>query len=128
MRSVTTRIAVLAMTLWLTGNVQAADSQGNYAVWGMGNQSCHAYNKAREQDKTDDFKYYVMGYLTAYNVHQNETYSISSATPMPEIMDWLDKFCDSHQVHSFENAMKNFVHEHYKKRMKTAPSSSSYGR
>lgn len=128
MRSITARFAILTMTLWLTGSAQAADSQGNYAVWGMGNQSCHAYNKAREKGNTEDFKYYLMGFLTAYNVHQQETYSISSATPMPEIMDWLDEFCDSHQVHSFENAINNFISEHYKDRMKAAPSSSNYGR
>lgn len=116
-------ITAAAALLLLGSSVHAADKEGNYAVWGMGNQSCHAYNKARTgaEGEADTFKYYVMGYLTAYNVHQSETYSISSATPMPDIMVWLDEFCDSHAVSSFETALKNYISEHFEGRMKTIP-------
>lgn len=121
MRSVSTLFATAATALLLCNTGHAADSEGNYAVWGMGNQSCHAYNKARANDESDPFKYYVMGYLTAYNVHQSETYSISATQPMPDIMSWMDEFCDNHAVSSFEHALKNFIHEHYEERMDMAP-------
>lgn len=121
MRFPATLLAVSAAALLLTGVASAADKAGNYAIWGMGNQSCNAYNKARADDDADTFKFYVMGYLTAYNVHQGETYSISSAQPMPDILVWFDEYCDSHAIDSFENALKIFVHEHYEKRMKTIP-------
>lgn len=121
MRFSFTLLAITASTMLSIGPVHSADKEGNYAVWGMGNQSCNAYNKARAADKTDPFKFYVMGYLTAYNVHQGETYSISAATPMPEIMTWFDEYCDSHAVHSFENALMNFVSEHYEERLQKRP-------
>ena len=116
-------IATATAVLLLSGGARAADKEGNYAVWGMGNQSCHAYNKARAgtEGDADTFKFYVMGYLTAYNVHQSETYSISSATPMPDILVWLDEYCDGHAVSSFETALKVFISEHYEDRMKTIP-------
>lgn len=114
-------LAATAAILMATSPAQAADNEGNYAVWGMGNQSCHSYNKAREKGNIDPFKFYLMGYLTAYNVHQSETYSISSETPMPEILGWFDQYCDSHAVQSFENALKNYIHQHYEKRSKKKP-------
>jgi len=125
-------VAIVTAAGLLSGAIQAADRDGNYAVWGMGNLSCHAYNNARASDDTeafdnaDTFRFYVMGYLTAYNVHQSETYSISAEQQMPDIMGWFDEYCDSHAVDSFENALKVFISEHYEKRMKTVP--GPYGR
>lgn len=111
----------LPLVLAIATPAQAVDSQGNYAIWGMGNSSCHAYSKAREAkaNAADDFRYYVMGYLSAFNVHQPETYSISGNQTMPEIMGWLDDFCDAHAVHSFDNALKMFIVEKYAGRMKS---------
>lgn len=112
---------VLALTM-TTATVHAADKDGNYAVWGMGNSSCNAYNNDRAEGKTDPYKYYVMGYLTAYNVHQQETYSISGAQPMPDIMSWFDDFCTNNAIHSFESALVNYISENYPDRLKRPPS------
>lgn len=109
----------------LSTTLHAADDEGNYAIWGMGNSSCHSYNEARAKDDADGFRYFVMGYLTAYNVHQNETYSISAAQPMPEIMAWFDDFCSDNAIHSFESALKNYVSESYEDRMKAPPNAFS---
>lgn len=120
---------LLAMLpLVLTTPLQAADADGNYAIWGMGGASCHAYSKARaaDTDEAANFRYYIMGYLTAYNVHQPDTYSISADQSMPEILAWLDSFCDTHAVHSFDNALKNFIVEKYADRMTSMPH-SGYG-
>ncbi|MCS3902722.1 hypothetical protein J2T55_000726 [Methylohalomonas lacus] len=123
------RILLTAVvSVLFSSSLYAADAEGNYAIWGMGNASCHSYNKAREKDGTDEFRYYIMGYLTAYNVHQSETYSISNLQEMPDIMAWFDDFCTNNAVHSFESALANFISEHYEDRKKTLRQKNPYGR
>jgi hypothetical protein len=96
-----------------------ADEQGNYAV--LGNQSCHAYNVARESENDDQFRFYIMGYLTAFNTIMDETYSISGIRPMGEVMAWFDDYCGSQGIHSFELAIRNFVSESYDDRLQRPP-------
>lgn len=112
---------MIVVVLLSRGSALAADEKGNYAVWGMGNQSCHAYNKARAKGEDDPFRFYLMGYLTGFNVHQDETYSITGEQEMPDIMIWFDTYCDTHAVHSFENAIQGFIVENYEGRLKSIP-------
>lgn len=98
---------------------QAADAQGNYAV--LGNQSCHAYNQARKSGDDDQFRFYVMGYLTAFNTIMDKTYSISGMQTLAEIMNWFDDYCGAQAIHSFELAIRNFVAESYDDRLQQVP-------
>jgi hypothetical protein len=88
---------------------QAADPDGLYAIWGLGQTSCHQYNQAREKDAQGDYKVYLMGYLTAYNTFSPDTYSLSADKPLPEILAWLDKYCTAHQVDGFDRAARQLV-------------------
>lgn len=103
----------------------AADDQGNYAV--LGNQSCHAYNQAREKENDEQFRFYIMGYLTAFNTIMDKTYSISGMMPMGEVMTWFDEYCGAHGIHSFELAIRNFVAESYDDRLQRPPQPGAGG-
>lgn len=114
------RIIVLLLTGILTLSVHAADKDGNYAVWGPGEKSCFNYMKARESDNYDDFKYFIMGYLTAYNTMADETFRISGDKNMSQILEWVDNYCEPKGVHGFEQAVSNFILEHHETRQDQA--------
>ena len=121
MRGITMRISILTLLFLFTPLLHAADSSGNYAIWGAGNKSCHKYNLTRAAGEDAVFKDYVMGYLTAYNHHEEETYSISREMNLSEIMGWLDEECELKPVIAFEEALVNFLIEHYQERMRFPP-------
>ena len=98
----------------------AADKSGSYAIRGMGAKSCYSYRQAREQQADERYRDYLAGYLSAFNVLSEDTYSISGGLPTPEILLWLDDFCASQQMFSFEHALYAFVEAHQEKRMRSA--------
>lgn len=102
--------------------VYAADASGNYAIWGVGKKSCIRYSDTRASSDADDYKQYVMGYLTAYNLMAEDTYRISGSKNLEDIMVWLDEYCELKAIHSFEQAMTEFIIESYDSRKKTAGS------
>ena len=103
-----------------------ADANGNYAIWGSGNKSCHSYANARKSDDFVAYKHYVMGFLTAYNVLIPNTYRISGKMNLNEILVWFDDYCELKAMSAFELALADFVTEHYDRRTKS--SSSGIGR
>ena len=121
MKSFIILISLLVPTLTL-----AADNTGNYAVWGMGKKSCYAFSKAIAESKTEHYKHYMKGFLTAYNIFTEQTYSISARMNENQIIEWLDEYCGENPMSSMENALTSFTFEHYDKRMKS--SSSGVGR
>ena len=112
----------MAVSLMIcTITVSAADSKGNYAIWGLGKKSCHSYNLARAEVTDEKFKDYTMGYLTAYNHITPETYSISRDMDLDEVLTWMDDQCQLKPVISYEEALVTFIIEHYENRMKFTP-------
>ncbi|MEX0952168.1 MAG: hypothetical protein WDZ86_07795 [Gammaproteobacteria bacterium] len=120
-RILTFLLLCLGLLATTAAPAQAADKKGNYAIWGTGNESCHSYSQARSSEADEPFRFYLMGYLTAFNVHQNDTYSISGDLRLTDVLAWFDDYCDQHAVHGFELALKNFVGEHYEKRLQAMP-------
>ncbi|MCH8845847.1 MAG: hypothetical protein IIC11_03790 [Proteobacteria bacterium] len=101
---------------------QATDKDGNFAIWGKGNKSCHNYNISRNTDEEQRFKDYIMGFLTAFNVQMPETYRVSGNMNLDEILAWLDDYCQLKPVISFEQSLSDFIIENRDKRMKRSPS------
>ncbi len=101
---------------------QAADKDGNFAIWGKGNKSCHSYNSSRNTDEEQRFKDYIMGFLTAFNVQMPETYRVSGNMNLDEILAWLDDYCQLKPVMSFEQSLADFIIENRDERMKRSPS------
>ncbi|HSR62382.1 MAG TPA: hypothetical protein VLN56_03145 [Gammaproteobacteria bacterium] len=101
----------------------AADKNGQYAIWGLGAESCHKYNLAREADDVDDYKNYIMGFFTAYNIITPETYRISGDMDLDAVLGWFDDECGLKPIISFEEALTNYLVENYDKRLDKAPTS-----
>ncbi len=107
--------------LFFPAMAHAIDSSGNYAVWGVGKKSCFGYNKSMaEEDGSKNFKSYIKGFLTAYNIFTAETYNISGRKDENGVLEWLREYCENNPMSSLENALTNFTFEHHDKRMKTS--------
>jgi len=115
-------ISGVLMTLIMINTIHssmAADSKGNYAVWGEGGASCFQYSKARAAEKDSGFRSYLRGYLTSYNTISEDTYSITGAMKLPEALEWLDNYCDEKSVDSFNRAIQMLISDIEDKRYKT---------
>jgi len=113
--------AILINIPFFFSSVSAADNMGNYAIWGKGNKSCFSYLKKRNNDAHEAYKDYLKGYLTAFNTITSETYSISGKMNIDQITKWIDDYCDVNKVHGFEQALTEFITQHYQDRFKTSP-------
>ncbi len=98
--------------------VHAADEEGNYAVWGAGSKACISYQRARTTEQSEQYRHFLMGYLSATNVFMEQTYSISGNMTLKEILAWLDEYCDEHQMSAFEDAINQFLAEHHAQRLR----------
>ncbi len=101
---------------------QAQDSNGNFAIWGMGHKSCHSYNISRDTDEEQRYKDYLMGFFTAFNIQMPDTYRIAGDMNLEEILVWLDDYCELKPVLAFEQSLADFITENYDQRMKSSPS------
>lgn len=117
---------ILLLSALLCPQVQAVDADGNFAIWGKGNKSCHSYNIARGTEQEELFKQYLMGYLTAFNIQLEATYRIAGKKSISDILGWLDDYCETKPVVSFEQSLADFIVEHHDQRLKKAP--AKYGR
>jgi hypothetical protein len=115
------RISSIFLMLLLAVSAFATDKKGNYAIWGIGNSSCIKYTTSRAANDTNEYKQYLMGYLTSYNHQADETYSISSNMTLDEILARLDDECELKPTTSFEQAIIEFLIAQHDKRAKYPP-------
>lgn len=110
---------LIIITLLFSTQSFATDGAGNYAIWGSGSKSCHSYNQALAAGQDAPYKDYTMGYLTAYNHTTAETYSISAKMTLDDVMGSIGEECELKPIISFEQALVNFITDHYEKRTKS---------
>lgn len=116
MKSLTIIISLLLIpTLSL-----AVDSSGNYAVWGIGKKSCFGFTQAVAAEETDRYKDYMKGFLTAYNIFTEKTYSITGRMNEAQIIEWMNEYCGENPMSTVENALTSYTFDHYNNRMKTS--------
>ncbi len=115
-------LAIIISLLLMPSITLAVDSNGNYAVWGIGKKSCFGYNEAMTKDGNEKYKHYIKGFLTAYNIFTEKTYSITGRMKEDEVLGWLTEYCEDNPMSGLENALVSFTFDHYDKRMKTSGS------
>jgi enolase len=113
-------LAIIISLLLMPTITMAVDSSGNYAVWGVGKKACFGFNKAIVEDGNDKYKHYIKGFLTAYNIFTEKTYSITGRMKEDEVIEWLSEYCEENPMSGLENALVSFTFDNYDKRMKTS--------
>ncbi len=112
----------LLLTLLISGQAYAIDSSGNYAVWGAGKKSCFGLQKDMSEGNMDKYKHYMKGFITAYNILTDNTYSITGNMNENQVFEWIDGYCADNPMSSFEAALTSFTFEQFDDRMKSARS------
>ncbi len=118
-------LTILFSLMLIPATTLAVDSSGNYAVWGVGKKACVGYSQAAAAaDDVDKYKHYMKGFLTAYNIFTEKTYSITGKMNENQIVEWINDYCEENPMSSLENALTSFTFDHYDKRMKSPGSSA----
>ena len=102
-------LAALVSMSYIPLPAYAADAEGNYAVWGVGSRSCFKYSKAREADAFDDYTNYIKGFITAFNMLTEDTYSITGNKNFNDLLTWLDDYCGEQQINALEQGLLELV-------------------
>ena len=66
----------------------------------------------------------MKGFITAYNILTDNTYSISGNMNENQIFEWIAAYCSDNPMSSFEAALTSFTFDHYDGRSKNARSDS----
>jgi len=92
----------------------AADSNKDYKVMGLGQTSCKAFVASDAEGKAF-FYSWLAGYMTAYNRIENDTYSIlGPSKKLGNIEGWLQDYCHLNPTIDFSDAIhKLLIKLHY---------------
>ena len=92
----------------------AADSNKDYKVMGLGKTSCKAFVASDAEGKAF-FYSWLAGYMTAYNRIENDTYSIlGPSKKLGNIEGWLQDYCHLNPTIDFSDAIhKLLIKLHY---------------
>ena len=80
-------------------------------------------DKKNTEDEVENFnayKSYMKGFLTAYNIFTEKTFSISGSMKEKQVVEWLNDYCKENPMSTVENALTSFTFEYYDNRMKTS--------
>ena len=113
-------LATILLQLFV-GSVWGADGDGNYAIWGLGRDSCHRFVQSTESDARKHYEMFVMGYLTAFNTLREDTYSATGERTLQVSLDWLREYCANNQMESFDRAIQQLLTATYDSRDQIPP-------
>ena len=73
----------------------AADSSGDFRVFGSGKLSCLRWldDRRLSNDSARQSEMWIAGYLTAYNQHVFKERDVSAKFDGAYIMEWIDGYC-----------------------------------
>ncbi len=118
-----TLIVFFIFTFFIARILNSADSEGNYEVYGDGNIVCSQYIQfySDNSPKLKDISIWLSGYLTAYNLLNDETNSISGPWRIETQMEWIFDYCrisDNSDVANAAQSLTNFL---YERKIETSP-------
>ncbi len=103
--------------------VIAKDVDGEFVVFGSGENNCADYTRARavKGQAYQVYKQWLMGYLSAFNVIVSNTYDILGERNYKQVRRWLDSYCKKNPKESFVNASAMLTVKLYPERRNLAP-------
>jgi hypothetical protein len=102
-------VAIVAMSL--TATVQAADSKGHFAFRGIGGQSCRIAMDQMQKDSKAAIALdsWLMGYLTAANREQSDTFDISPVVASGDLLNAVIALCRAHSDMPVESVFNGLL-------------------
>ena len=123
-------LSFLISTLLLINPVSAKDMDGEFAVFGVGGESCQQYLNSRKPGgaKAYEYQVWMQAYFSAFNLIVSKTYNIIGETKMSDMLDWLDDHCKYTPNELFVNAVAGLTTRLYPARMNIAPNKDTAGK
>jgi hypothetical protein len=107
-------VAALCALLFLS-NVSETSGQKAVQVIGIGRVSCGVWLEVRaKRDSAMDvrftqFREWIGGYLTAYNVHIHANGNVSAPTDSEGMYAWLDNYCQKNPTVSVMQSVEQLI-------------------
>lgn len=115
-------IIVSLIFTMLSTTVSAKDIDGQFAVYGIGSNSCTQYSQSRVAGKTiNEYVTWMEAYLSAFNLIVSNTYDIAGGRNLDEFVDWMDDHCKDNPDQAFVNAVATLTTVLYDSRMNLSP-------
>ena len=73
-----------------------------------------------EVENFEKYRNYIKGFITAYNIFTEDTYSITGVMKEKDVILWINTYCEENPMSSLETAITNFTFDVYDKRMKSS--------
>ncbi|MGE3775364.1 MAG: hypothetical protein AB7I32_20750 [Gammaproteobacteria bacterium] len=105
-RSPLVRRVVACTLLAASAAASGIDAEGNYAVWGVGQASCHQFGQAYAADDVAAYKAYLAGYLTAYNTLAKDVYQATGSNTLKDNLAALAAHCAKNPMDSYERGIQ----------------------
>lgn len=103
--------------------VQAKDVKDRHAAIGPGADQCANFTAARRGNpgKEYDYRLFISGYFSAFNVIVPNTYDIMGGKDMDELVRWMDDYCAARPNELFVNAVAQLTVAMYELRYNLPP-------
>lgn len=100
-------LAVLSVSLLMSFNSIAADSDGKFAVKGAGRKTCEQFVETAKLKNSDLYLYggWIEGFVSAYNQHQPNTYDVTPWQTTELMLFLLQEHCKKHPETRFLTAV-----------------------
>lgn len=109
LRAPMARLPLAVALLVASASAPAIDVDGNYAVWGVGQASCHQFDKAYAAAELDAYKAYLAGYLTAYNALVKDVFQVTGRNSATDNLAAIHAHCAGNPMDSFERGIQSLI-------------------
>jgi len=116
-----TSAAILATAIGFQGPAQAADAKGNFALRGIGSQSCQALLDELQKAPGNAVAAasWVLGYMSATNRYEPDTFDVSPVTDAQAIFNVVIGLCKAHPTVRVQTIVSDTLAALGKARIKT---------
>ena len=113
-----TTLAVLVMSM----TAHAKDLDGEYAVFGIGSNSCASFQTVKRTGQgMTEYVVWTEAYLSAFNLIVPSTYNIAGESNFTQMMNWLGDYCRDNPNELYVNAVAALTVALYPSRLNLAP-------
>ncbi len=104
-------VAALFIAMLFSSNSWAADKDGAYVSFGVGNSSCAGWATARKADnvRTVQYQEWLLGYLSAYNNWVHKGQNVAASKDKSGLLAWIDTYCHEHGADPLVQAVENLM-------------------
>lgn len=113
-------LAFVVLPGFAANGVSAADAANRFSARGLGTKDCSIYLEARAAglQESEPYAHWFMGFLTAYNWLEPDTYDVSAEYNSNGLLRYLELYCQKDPTKRIIDAAMSFVRAVYERRVR----------